>query len=101
MPDFNKVLTPGDYENGAVLTVVEILQGSTHKIEWDRKNAAFVLDRVDPAIFAKPVTYGFIHGTLDADGDELDTLFVTDETLPRSEESRVGTEVASPLRLRW
>lgn len=82
MPDFNKVLTPGDYTNGVVNTVVEISQGSTLKIEWDRKNAAFVLDRVEPQIFAKPVNYGFIPGTLDDDGDELDTLIVCHEPLP-------------------
>lgn len=82
MPDFNKVLTPGNYEDGTVLTVVEIPKGSTLKVEWDRKNAAFVLDRVEPAIFAKPVNYGFIPGTLDDDGDELDTLVVTDQPIP-------------------
>lgn len=82
MPDFNKVLTPGDYTNGTVMTVVEISQGSTLKIEWDRKNAAFVLDRVEPQIFAKPVNYGFIPGTIDDDGDELDTLIVCHEPLP-------------------
>ena len=82
MPDFNKVLQPGDYQNGSVYTVVEIPKGSTLKIEWDRKNAAFTLDRVEPAIFAKPVNYGFIPGTLDEDGDELDTLVVTDEPIP-------------------
>ena len=82
MPDFNKVLTPGDYKNGVVNTVVEISQGSSLKIEWDRKNAAFMLDRVEPAIFAKPVNYGFIPGTLDDDGDELDTLIVCHEPLP-------------------
>src|SRR5262249_17258668 len=57
-------------------------KGSTLKVEWDRKNAAFTLDRVEPAIFAKPVSYGFIPGTLDEDGDELDTLIVADEPLP-------------------
>ena len=81
MPDFNKVLQPGDYQNGRVNTVVEIPKGSTNKIEWDRSRAAFVLDRVEPAIFAKPVNYGFIPQTLDEDGDELDTLIVTDEPL--------------------
>lgn len=81
MPDFNKVLQPGDYENGTVMTVVEIPKGSSLKVEWDRKNAAFMLDRVEPAIFAKPVNYGFIPGTLDEDGDELDTLIVTDEPI--------------------
>lgn len=82
MADFNKVLNPGDYQNGTVNTVVEIPQGSTLKIEWDRKNAAFTLDRVEPQIFAKPVNYGFIPKTLDEDGDELDTLVVCPEPIP-------------------
>ncbi|HUC89566.1 MAG TPA: inorganic diphosphatase [Patescibacteria group bacterium] len=82
MADFNQVLTPGDWQNGSVNTVVEISKGSMMKIEWDRKHACFMLDRVEPAIFAKPVNYGFIPQTLDEDGDELDTLIVTDEPLP-------------------
>ena len=82
MADFNKVLEPGDYHSGKVNTVVEIPKGSTNKIEWDRQRAAFMLDRVEPAIFAKPVNYGFIPGTLDEDGDELDTLVVTEQPIP-------------------
>jgi inorganic pyrophosphatase len=79
MPDFNKVLDPGDWQNGQVNTVVEIPEGSIMKIEWDRQRAAFKLDRVEPVIFAKPVNYGFIPQTLDDDGDELDTLIVTSQ----------------------
>lgn len=82
MPDFNKVLDPGNYQDGLLNTVIEIPMGSAHKIEWDRDRAAFMLDRVEPKIFAKPVNYGFIPGTLDEDGDELDTLVVTEEPLP-------------------
>jgi inorganic pyrophosphatase len=82
MADFNQVLEPGDYRNGTVNTVIEIPKGSTLKVEWDRKRAAFMLDRVEPSIFAKPVNYGFIPQTLDEDGDELDTLVVTDEPIP-------------------
>ena len=82
MPDFNKVLTPGEIEAGKVNTVVEISQGSRLKIEWDRGRAAMMLDRVEPDIFAKPCNYGFIPGTLDDDGDELDTLIVCSEPLP-------------------
>jgi len=82
MADFNQVLTPGDYQNGLVNTVVEISKGSMLKIEWDRERAAFMLDRVEPSIFAKPTNYGFIPQTLDDDGDELDTLIVTDEPIP-------------------
>lgn len=82
MADFNQVLTPGDWQNGSVNTVVEIPQGSMLKVEWDRERAAFMLDRVEPAIFAKPVNYGFIPQTLDEDGDELDTLIVCAEPIP-------------------
>lgn len=82
MTDFNVVLEPGDYQNGTVNTVIEIPKGSMLKIEWDRKRVAFMLDRVEPAIFAKPVNYGFIPQTLDEDGDELDTLVITDEPIP-------------------
>ncbi len=81
MADFNKILTPGDYENGVVNVVVEIPEGSCHKIEWDRKVGAFTLDRVEPKVFAKPVNYGFIPQTLDEDGDELDALILTDHPL--------------------
>jgi len=82
MPDFNKVLDTGDYQNGLLNVVNEIPKGSTLKIEWDRERAAFTLDRVEPAIYAKPVNYGFIPKTLDEDGDELDVLIVTDEPIP-------------------
>ena len=82
MADFNVVLKPGDYENGIVNTVVEIPQGSFLKIEWHRQTATFMIDRVEPAIYAKPVNYGFIPQTLDEDGDELDTLVVCAEPIP-------------------
>ncbi|MDO4612198.1 MAG: inorganic diphosphatase [Candidatus Saccharibacteria bacterium] len=81
MADFNKILTPGDYENGELNVVIEIPTGSNHKIEWDRENACFMLDRVEPVAFAKPCNYGFIPQTLDEDGDELDALIVTDQPL--------------------
>lgn len=82
MPDFNQVLDTGDYQNGIVNTVVEIPEGSFLKVEWDRKRATFMLDRVEPSIYKKPVNYGFIPQTLDEDGDELDTLIVCAEPLP-------------------
>lgn len=81
MADFNTVLTPGNIDGGMVNTVVEIPEGSILKVEWDRERAAFMLDRVEPSIFAKPVSYGFIPQTLDEDGDELDTLIVCPEPI--------------------
>lgn len=82
MADFNQILTPGSVEEGTVNVVVEIPKGSSHKIEWNRELAIFQLDRTEPAIFAKPINYGFIPQTLDEDGDELDALVLTDEPLP-------------------
>lgn len=81
MADFNKVLTPGDYEKGELNVVIEIPTGSNHKIEWDREHACFMLDRVEPVAFAKPCNYGFIPQTIDEDGDELDALVITDQPL--------------------
>lgn len=81
MADFNKVLDAGDVDEGVINVVVEIPQGSSHKIEWNREKAFMQLDRVEPAVFAKPTNYGFIPQTLDEDGDELDALIITNEPL--------------------
>jgi inorganic pyrophosphatase len=82
MADFNKILTPGDIDNGTANVVIEIPTGSSNKIEWNRDLAVFQLDRAEPAIFGKPTNYGFIPQTLDEDGDELDALVITSEPLP-------------------
>lgn len=82
MADFNKILDAGDVDAGLVNTVVEISKWSTLKIEYNRKLAIFELDRVEPSIFAKPTNYGFIPRTLDEDGDELDTLILTNDPIP-------------------
>jgi inorganic pyrophosphatase len=82
MADFNQVLEPGDYMQGHVNAVVDIPMGSTLKLEWDRVRACFVLDRVEPTIYPKPVNYGFIPQTLDEDGDELDVLVYCQQPIP-------------------
>jgi inorganic pyrophosphatase len=81
MADYDAIFdygTAGEFIN----TIVEIPKGSMNKIEYDRDKKTMVLDRVEPAIFAKPVNYGFIPRTTDEDGDPLDTLILTDEPLP-------------------
>ena len=82
MTDYNKLYTPGDLDALTITTVVEIPKGSMLKIEYNREKATFELDRVEPEIFAKPSNYGFIPGTRDEDGDELDTLIVSPEAIP-------------------
>ena len=81
MADFNKILDAGDVDAGLINVVVEIPTGSNHKIEWNRRIGAMMLDRVEPQIFAKPTNYGFIPQTLDEDGDELDALIITESPL--------------------
>jgi inorganic pyrophosphatase len=65
-----------------VNTFIEIPKGSMHKIEYRYDTNLFVLDRVEPEIFAKPVNYGFIAQTWDEDNDPLDSLIITSEPLP-------------------
>lgn len=81
MADYNLIFDAGDIDNGLLTTVIEIPKWSTLKIEWDRSKAVFKLDRVEPSIFAKPCNYGFIPQTLDDDGDELDTLVLTNDPI--------------------
>ncbi len=80
--DFNKTLTPGNVQEGLVNAIIDIPMGSSLKIEYDRTNGMFMLDRVEPDVFPKPVNYGFIPATKDTDGDELDVLMVTNEPIP-------------------
>ena len=82
MTDYNKLYTAGDLDNFVINTVIEIPEKSILKIEYRRHKGTFEVDRIEPAIFAKPSNYGFIPGTLDEDGDELDTLVVSPEPLP-------------------
>ena len=82
MTDYNTLYSPGDLENELVNTVIEIPEGSILKVEYNREKYTFELDRIEPAIFAKPSNYGFVPGTLDEDGDELDTLVVSPEPIP-------------------
>ena len=81
MADFNQIYDAGDVDGGVITTVIEIPKWSTLKIEWNRSKATFELDRVEPSIFAKPTNYGFIPQTLDEDGDELDTLVLTNDPI--------------------
>lgn len=81
MADFNDIFDAGDVDGGVITVVNEIGLGSKLKVEWDRNDKVFKLDRVEPGIFAKPCNYGFIPQTLDDDGDELDALILCDEAI--------------------
>jgi inorganic pyrophosphatase len=80
MADYDELFDAG-VDGEYINTVIEIPKGSMNKVEYDREKKVFVLDRVEPGIFAKPVNYGFIPQTTDEDGDALDTLLITDEPI--------------------
>jgi len=80
MQDFESLYDLGELHQ-YVNTIIEVPKGSTNKVEYDRGTKVFRLDRVEPAIFAKPVNYGFIPQTTDEDHDPLDTLVITEEPL--------------------
>lgn len=66
-----------------VTVVVEIPKGSRNKYEYDPLLGAMVLDRMLFTSMQYPADYGFIDGTLGADGDPLDALvFVGEPTFP-------------------
>lgn len=69
-------------EGEFVNTFIEIPKGSNNKIEYKYEENIFVLDRVEPEIFSKPVNYGFISQTWDEDNDPLDSLIITANPLP-------------------
>ncbi|AXI76352.1 inorganic diphosphatase [Peterkaempfera bronchialis] len=59
--------------------VVEIPQGSRNKYEMDHAQGRIRLDRMLFTSTRYPADYGYIEGTLGADGDPLDALVLTGE----------------------
>jgi inorganic pyrophosphatase len=65
---------PGTEEK--INVVVEIPMGSKNKLEYDKDNHIFKLDRVLYSTFAYPADYGFIPQTHCDDGDPLDAFVI-------------------------
>ncbi len=74
--DLNHIPT-GQHPPMDVNVVVEIPQGSQVKYELDKKSGAVIVDRFLFTPMAYPAAYGFIPGTLAADGDPTDVLVLT------------------------
>lgn len=93
MTDYNKMLTPGDVDNGIVNVVVEIPAGSNNKIEWNRDEEVMQLDRIESD--SEPANYGFIPQTLNDDGDELDAIVIGN---PLSTETFVKARIIGVMK---
>ena len=72
-------LPPGPNPPEIVHAVIEIPRGVRNKYEYDPEYQVFRLDRVLYSSVHYPAAYGFIPGTLAADGDPLDILVMTSE----------------------
>jgi len=62
-----------------VMVFVEVPSGSRNKYELDAELGQIVLDRRLFTSMSYPADYGFIEGTLGADGDPLDALVLVGE----------------------
>ena len=70
-------LSPGKDVPNDINVVIEIPQGSSVKYEVDKDSGAVIVDRFLFTPMAYPTAYGFIPGTLAADGDPTDALVLT------------------------
>ena len=66
-------------DQDTVTVVVEIPSGSRNKYETDRDSGRIFLDRTLFTSTRYPADYGYIEGTLGADGDPLDALVFVQE----------------------
>jgi inorganic pyrophosphatase len=66
----------GDDAPDEVNAVIEIPRGSSNKYEYDRELGVFKLDRTLYSPLFYPFDYGWIAGTMSADGDALDVLVI-------------------------
>jgi inorganic pyrophosphatase len=69
----------------AVKVYIEIEKHTNIKYEYDKSLRTLVIDRILPYPYFYPYAYGFIPGTLAADGDDLDVLVISDYKLERND----------------
>ena len=75
-----KKIKPGNPEE-AINVVIEIPQGSNIKYELDKESGAIFLDRILYGSQFYPANYGFIPNTLADDGDPIDVLVISSESV--------------------
>lgn len=70
-------LSKGKNPPEEINVVVEIPQGSTIKYEMDKDSGFIMVDRFAFTTMGYPANYGFMPGTLAADGDPTDVLVIS------------------------
>lgn len=69
-------ITPDEF-----IAVIEIAKGFKKKYEMDKKTGLIILDRILHTSTHYPANYGFIPKTLSGDGDPMDVLVLSSESL--------------------
>ena len=69
-------ITPDDF-----VALIEIPKGSNNKYELDKETVFIILDRILYTATHYPANYGLIPRTLGDDGDHLDVLVLSSETI--------------------
>ena len=69
-------ITPEEF-----IAVIEIAKGFKKKYELDKETGLIILDRVLHTSTHYPANYGFIPKTLSGDGDPMDVLVLSSESL--------------------
>ena len=77
LPGRGDLLRLAPYEEGRLRIVVETPKGSPFKLAFDSALGLLRLDRHLPAGLTYPHDWGFVPGTLAADGDPLDALLLS------------------------
>jgi inorganic pyrophosphatase len=80
MSKYDKI-GPGSKAPEEVNVVIEIPMNSGVKYELDKESGVLVVDRILYTSMVYPFNYGFIPGTLEEDGDPVDILVVSYDSL--------------------
>jgi inorganic pyrophosphatase len=72
-------LEPYEESLKEINVVVETPKGSRVKYSYDKKRGMFIVSKVLPEGSVFPYNFGFVPGTLAADGDPLDVLVLNEE----------------------
>lgn len=72
---------PGKDAPNIVNVIIEIPKGTNVKYEFDKESGMIMVDRFGSTTMNYPCNYGFVPGTLSGDGDPVDVLILSEESV--------------------
>lgn len=71
----------GDKAPNEVNVIIEIPKGTNVKYEFDKESGMIMVDRFGSTTMNYPCNYGFVPNTLSGDGDPVDVLVLSEESV--------------------